>query len=177
MRRGKGNPGSRAGGLVDAPAGISHLSWEIKPSHTLVRVHNNLPGPCSSRAGIATLAVGHTPDFPIDSVTHPMLVWECALCCRVLGALVCSGLWLLISGSPGKPGRLQGLWQSHKEGGESGHGCAVGSLIPGVTWVPLCSAVEVAVPSATAAVPVQCSAQGSMQCHSLQREDESTAAA
>lgn len=51
---------------------------------------------------------------------------------------------------PGKPGRLQGLRQSHKEGGESGHVCARGSLVPGVPWVSLCSAVEVAVPRVTA---------------------------
>lgn len=140
----------RLGGLlVASPAGISHLSWEIKTSHTLVRVQSSLPGPCSSRAGIATLAVGTFLIFHLDSVTHPMLVWESALCLRVLGAMASSGLWLLLSGARQVPGIVA---QPQAGRGVRPCVCAMGSLVPGVPWVSLCSAV--AVPSATAAVPV-----------------------
>lgn len=140
----------RPGGLlVDAPAGISRLSWEIKPSHTFVRVQSNLPRPCSSRARIAALAVGHIPDFPcrVSDPSHAGL--ECALCCTVLGVLVCSGLWLLISGSPGKPGRLQGT-VAKPQGGRG---------------VRPCVCYRVTCPWCYQGVSVLCCGSGSAQCH------------
>lgn len=62
-------------------------------------------------------------------------------------------------------------WQSHGEGGKSGHVCATVPLVPAGPWV------EVAVPSAAAAVPYGGSAQGSLHCHNLPREDGRTSSA
>lgn len=118
---------------------------------------------CSSGSGT------HSCFFHVESVPHSTLVWECALCLGVLGALACSGLWLLITG------KLQGLWQSHKELGRGVRPCVHYRITR--PWCPLslCALLwkwQCPVPLLLS----QCGgrAQGTMHRHNLQREDERT---
>lgn len=135
--------------LVDAPAGICHLSWEIKPSHTLVRVQSNLPGPCNSRAGTAALAVEHIPGFPcrLSDPSHA-------------GLGMCPSLHSVES-----PGMLRAVGADHWQLREARQAPGTVAKPQGGRGLRPCVCYRITCPWCHRGLSMLCCGSGSAQCH------------